>query len=450
MGNRHAYRDYQILFMIQEEEKRVYMEISFAKDVSAVLRKHWNGENRSTEAYFSYRNATAKPEMRVLEIGYVRRNTAKIFLNKWAEAFRGKGYQVIGTQFEDEELNEKQFIDYLNRAALQKIDLDKVLQGTDVEIITCHKSERKKKSAEQKYAVEPVDSVLNIRTTTQLAEAYRNFCKENNLTQNQGLALLLAGTEENARKFLNADIRERLCIADAALAERDRVISHLRKELEEERNTRQESKKDYVARIQHSLLGTFFESLPTPVFAQDRMKCWSVKSSQEIFPEEEEYHFPNQDGVLILRLDHVRYARANSTLLIIYGQTEAGEKIKLCWRIYDKNRYGRYLLDSPYLIKGYPWSFAVYSPKEIAYAVGCLPLFDLDHITQWYADPDDDDPTGMTDYFEVSFLHEAMEAVIEDRDSCPKTDAEDQDSLHDPNTFLEQKIHAAESKKRHR
>ena len=34
-------RWYSILFLLQKESKRVYMEISYAKEKAAILRKHW-------------------------------------------------------------------------------------------------------------------------------------------------------------------------------------------------------------------------------------------------------------------------------------------------------------------------------------------------------------------------------------------------------------------------
>ena len=49
-------RDYKVLFLILEKEKKVHREISFSKEPAAVLRKHWRGEVDETKDLFSRNN----------------------------------------------------------------------------------------------------------------------------------------------------------------------------------------------------------------------------------------------------------------------------------------------------------------------------------------------------------------------------------------------------------
>ena len=75
-------RHYSVLFLLLKEQQRVYMDISFARDFGAVLRKHWDGRVPCTRELFSRENPQAKPEMIVWKIGYVLREEANVFLGK--------------------------------------------------------------------------------------------------------------------------------------------------------------------------------------------------------------------------------------------------------------------------------------------------------------------------------------------------------------------------------
>ena len=406
------------------------MEISCARDLPAVLRKHWRGDHECTAELFSCRNPDAKPEMRAWCIGDTERATAKIYLNRWAEAFRAGGYEVFGVQSEGIH-NKEHHLNFLDRERLAELAPEKVIRGQGVRIITCGLSE--KKSAQQKYGTEPVDAVLNIRTTEQVAEAFRDFCKENDLTENQGLALLLSGRDAAAGVYLNRDLCERLDAADGVVEEKKAEIHRLRKVLEEERSKRQESRLDHLARLQNSLLQRFFANLPTPVLMGRSLKRQSARTAREEFRDAGLYTFP-EECVLLLRLEYVQYVKGNSQLLMIYGRTEDGQKRKLCWRINGNGRRGVSIWDSEYLIAGYPWLFAVYKPKAVSYAVYALPLFDLTRIIQWYESVDDDEYLEQTHCFSVPFFED------EDGDTEEEADPNEQASL-------EEKIRRAEQKK---
>ena len=53
MAGLGEHRWYYVIFLLQEKTKRVFIDISFSKDLKKVLRKHWQGNNPETRDFFS-------------------------------------------------------------------------------------------------------------------------------------------------------------------------------------------------------------------------------------------------------------------------------------------------------------------------------------------------------------------------------------------------------------
>ena len=409
-----AMREYSVLFLLRKEERKVYMEISFARDLGAVLRKHWCGEVPRTREYFSCENPWAKPEMLVWKIGYASREEAGAFLQKWEEAFLEKGFEIITSQVDKANIREIEK-NWMYSRRLKEISFDNLMQGVDVQRVTCRKETRKKKEAAQKYTLEAAEDVINIRTTWRVSHAFRTFCKERGLTQSQGLSLLVETANAGITdELLIRDLQGRLHRADAKNINNEELICRLRKELQEERGSKRYPREVHAARIQDMLIKKFFAYLPKPQFTEAYMKRYSVKLSETVFPDKKEYNFPDKDGVYLLYLEHVGYVKGHRKLLLIYGKTAKGEKLKLCYPYAREHRYGQTLWNSQYLIQGYPWGFGVQRPKEIAYIVGALPLFDLERISDWYVEWDmDEEPSRMPLYEGISSDNEIEDLLDE-------------------------------------
>lgn len=75
-------RQYRIIFLMQEKNKHVFVDISFAEDLQKVLHKHWQGKQTDTARYFSMENVDAVPQMYVWELGYMSRGKALVFFGK--------------------------------------------------------------------------------------------------------------------------------------------------------------------------------------------------------------------------------------------------------------------------------------------------------------------------------------------------------------------------------
>lgn len=377
-------RWYSILFLLQEESKRVYMEISYAKEKVAILRKHWRGANQYTQEHFSSKSPGAKPEMLVWEAGYITREKASVFLKKWEDVFRQEGYQIVGSQRKDEKLEKHVRLNSTEKVKLEGIAVANLLAGKDVKKILCGEEGGARKGAPQKYTVEAAEAIFRVRVTYEVRRDFRKFCKKNGLTQNQGFALLLSyADKENTENYLYQDLRGRLKKADALVAQKEETIQKLNEALQAEKDAKQKPKKVRAAMLQNELLRMYFERLPKPNFSEEQLKRWSKRQSRRVFPYKADYHFPEDEGVYLVSFEHVRYIPKSPGVLMFYGTTEDGEQLKFCYRYRCGEQYGISLWDSPYLVPEYPWGIAVLKPGEIAYIVGALPMFDLDQIESW-------------------------------------------------------------------
>ncbi len=373
-------RDYSILFLLLKEQQKVYMDISFARDFGAVLRKHWHGQVPCTKELFSHENPQAKPEMLVWEIGYVSRETAYAFLGKWEEVFLQNGYKVIASQLKAVTLIGSR--EFRRSVRSWDINFDKLMRGVDVKRVTCRKAARNKKSAAQKYAAEAAEDVLNIRTTWAVSNAFREFCKEKGLTQSQGLSVLVETAGATSNNLLERDLQKRLEIADDVVTRKDEKIQMLQKQLEEKKGSELWPARVEAAMLQNILLQEFFTQLPRPVFSEEDEE-YGFERLLNAFPEAKDYQFPEEYGIYFVYLEHVRESKQRNGMALVYGKSHEGEKLKFCYPYVRGHHYGEELWESPYLIKGYPWLLAVQKRTEFAYIVGALPLFDLDRISDW-------------------------------------------------------------------
>ena len=381
------WREYSVLFLLQEKTKRVYMEVSYAKEMNAILRKHWRGENQHSREYFSSGSPGAKPEMLAWEAGYISREKAMAFLKRWVEVLDQEGYQIIGNPLKGWKPKNRIRLTSAEEARFDGITFANLIQGNGIKKIACGEEGGVRRGAPQKYTVKAADTIFRVRATNSVVQQFQKFCKKNELTQNQGFALLLSYADEgNQNNPLYQDLRGRLEKADQLVAEQETIIQKLREELAAEKASKERPKKVRAAMLQNELLKLFFEKLPQPYISEDNLDLCYDEESQEIFPDKTAYKFPEIEGVYLVHLDHVKYLASSPGVLMYYGTTESGEKLKFCRRDRKGERYGLAVWDSEYLVYGYPWGFAVVKLGAIAYIVGALPIIDLERIDDWYID----------------------------------------------------------------
>lgn len=438
-------RRYSILFLLQEEAKRVYLEISYAKEKAAILRKHWHGRCQQTQGYFSSKCLGAKPEMLVWEAGFITREKALVFLKKWEDVFSQEGYQIIGSQVKDEKPQKYIRLNSKEEVKLDSITFASLLEGKNVKKIVCGEDGGAKRGAPQKYTVEAAEAIFRVRVTYEVRRDFRKFCKKNGLTQNQGFALLLSyADKENTENYLYQDLRGRLEKADALIAQKEETIQKLNEALQAEKNAKQRPNKVRAAMLQDELLRMYFERLPEPNFSEEQLKRWSKRQSRRVFPYKADYHFPEEEGVYLVSFEHVRYIPNSPGVLMFYGTTEDGEQLKFCYRYCRGEQYGISLWDSPYLVPEYPWGIAVLKPDEIAYIVGALPMFDLDQIESWNVE--DEEVLDPVQNLRAEILSEVDEELARMNREWANLDQTDEQELDwEDDASIERKIEIAEA-----
>lgn len=359
-------RDYKILFWIHEKSL-VYMEISFAKDLHPIVRKHWYGEVSCTAEYFSMYNPNAKPEVKVWDVRGSRLDALN-YLREWKMAFQREGFSVIAPQIETER--------YLKKA--KGIDSPliytpaQVISGEIVKTVECADAYKHIKSVAQRYTTESADETLCIRSVSSVAESFRDFCRKKGLTQSQGLAVLLDA--HNHGTAFEEDVVGRLKKADEANRRQRQCISELKKKVEKER-TKDYPKKYMAAKLQDQLLKEFFARLPKPKEGYDEiLDILSFKQLKLNFGTYGSYSYPEEDGVILLYLHRLAYGKENWPPIFIYGETEDGSKTVLRWYYRREDYLGRSLRYSPYAKEGAPWLFAVQITEGVADVVGGLPI----------------------------------------------------------------------------
>ena len=371
-------RDYKVLFLLWEKEKVVHAQISFSKTPEVELRKHWLGLNKATKQLFADKTGS-KPKMLMWEAGYIRRGIAVWYLQKWQSAFAEQGFEIAGKGYSlpTAEQPKRKWSDPYR---LKAVSVDTLLQNIDCWSIQCKETKREEKAPTMKFTGERADETLCIRVTERVAAAFRQFCREKELTQSQGMAALLAGVnEKSGESILVDDLTGRLRIAEGRLQEASRQIQHLHECLEKEVQNKNYPKKYQAAQLQNDLVKTFFDRLTSPQFpGAIKPSSNNFHQLQCVASDLREYRYPEHDGVIFLYIERMVCGRKNNPPQFIYGTDLEGNKLKIRW--YDKRseQFAMSMKASPYFVVGAPWLIAVQKTGDVADMVGSLPVIDVD------------------------------------------------------------------------
>lgn len=366
-------RKFNILFLIKQEKRKAYMEISFARDPSAVLRKHWRGENPLTRELFSRENAEAIPEMWVWSAGYMSRKEAVGCMLAWKQRFETEGYEILGDY---STLIPKEALPKMHGRELDMlgdISVLGLLEGRIGKCVECAKKDGKTLPATQKFTVEPADEFLKVRVQYETAKRFREMCNKDGVTQGQGLERLMAECSGDISPVV-LDLQERLEKANTQLAKKDAKIDELRELLRKSEEAKEYPKKYRMAELQGNLLNAFFERLPSPQYLdKEKLHIYSSSSGKMAFPQGVGYSFPKEEGVVLLTLEHVRYSRGHPACIFLYGIDEKNNKLKIRWYPHKGNSFGESLRNSVFFYEHAPWLFAVQKQGDAMEMVGGLP-----------------------------------------------------------------------------
>lgn len=181
-----------ILFLIQREEKKVHIDVTSSKEPSAVLRKHWRGDDKDTQKIFSHENPKAEPVMWLWDAGNLTRKKAKVFVLAWEQLFTAEGYEVVGSKISSSFQKKPPKLSGIEMYTIRKASVSGLLKGEIGWMVKCGAEVGTRLSPYQKFTTEPTEETLRIQVRKETTDSFRAFCDKEGLTRGQGLELLLA------------------------------------------------------------------------------------------------------------------------------------------------------------------------------------------------------------------------------------------------------------------
>lgn len=363
----------RVIFLVQENEGKVFIDISCSAEPKAVLRKHWRGDDPVTKAVFSRENPEAKPVMWLWDTGCLDRSEAKVFAMEWEQLFTTEGYKIVGSKIShDFQQNPPKFSE-CEMERLRNTSVSGLLNGEVGYRVECGAENATRRSAYQRYTSRLADETLRVQVKNETADRFRRFCKKEGLSQGQGLERLLANHTGNYDAVI-LDLQERLRKADSLVEESKQKILNLRetvKALEENRNY---PKKYRMAELQNLLLKDFFENLPPMKgYSGKKLKEYDYGEGVLAFPQGGQYSYPAEEGNVHICVEHIRISKGYPSCKFIYGKDDSGNKIKIRWYPIKGNKFGVSISNSPFGWENAPWIFSVQKEGEVMEMVGSLP-----------------------------------------------------------------------------
>lgn len=313
------YRVFAIYAEIPDNDPIVYVGQSRMKDRKQLLR-YYRNESRRAEEFFE---PGVKPYLFLLEEEYMPEDVAYRHRIAWSRYFFEKDFDVIA--------HTKPYEDALDLYGLaediyeeiSKIPIEEVLQRR----YACA-NENTEETLEQR-PFEPLSERLSVRLTSSEFCAFSSFCDRNNVTQREGIQLLLASRKECS------------AVAEEVIREQNQQIKKLREENAKLKKVPREVSADKNLKeafqfVQTGILKYFYARDRTKTIPGEKMKCMRWDDFIYDFPDHHSYRYPTEDGYFSFILEAMCYGKGNYSAIFLYGRNSAtGERIKL--RFYRRN-----------------------------------------------------------------------------------------------------------------
>lgn len=205
------------------------------------------------------------------------------------------------------------------------------------------------------------DTQLNIRVDFWAAQAFRDFCTRNLVTQNEALRLLLQNVGQ--------DYYERTDPLQRRLRQQEEIIKKIQADNDELRRERAEKyrrllnqRRDWF-RIVNKMLMRIVDRYCVSLYDDtEPLKRLSFKRAKEYY-DFKSYQYPESVDCFVLTMHFVCYGKGVAPPMFICGVDETGNLVKLRW--YPKEEYlGLTPRAERYVYGGAPW------------LVGCLQATD--------------------------------------------------------------------------
>lgn len=192
-------RRYWIYCILDEIMETVFVGKSYAKNPKAHYYSHLRGEHSLTRDAYADADVT-EPGFYLLEVLYTTGRIAFKHVLAWYVFFEEYGYAILTEEkagymvdnmsFDTQKIYDEVCAPYtLSEVLSRQVSVPIISQSFP------EKEVRKKEDADTLIQ-------LNVRVKTSIAQSFRAFCTERNLSQSDGLRLLLQGEDFNTRELV--------------------------------------------------------------------------------------------------------------------------------------------------------------------------------------------------------------------------------------------------------
>ena len=346
---RKLYRVFAIYAEVPDNDPIIFVGITKMENLKTLLRYHRNKDGITNEFF----EEGIQPEIFLLEDTYMKKSLAYQYSIAWGRYFYEKDFDYIVPRrvFEDAM--------YLyGRAEKIYQEISGIPLGTVLwkrkNIGWTSQEEQAADNKKPDIKRERVTERLSVRITEEERDVFLEFCKEQNVTQREGLQLLLA------------NYKSKKDYAVTVIEEQNRRIKQLENENKKQKETPKEGQAykrlDDNYRFMKRGIAKYARAQYKLDVPLGRLPCKPWEFFKWELPNFWEYSYP-EEGFFIFRLEEMFYGGGNFSAIFLFGRnSETGEKVKL--RVYDKKEFCGL----------YPTRNDCYA-KGVEFFVGCRRLY---------------------------------------------------------------------------
>lgn len=330
-----------IYAVVSRRDKLAYIAKSCAKNPIARFYEHIRGEIKWTKDDFGPDGYSTDPEFVILESLDCTSPIAYRHIVAWCHYFEEQRFCLLNSPTKGWQC------DYL------KPDTKKIYDAICAPVSITEVLEREVvyERMEREPAVIMPDkpksksqmTQLNIRVLRNVAEAFREFCEQSHLSQNNALALLLAPENQARLETVNAPWQE--LQYQKELNEQLKIENEQLRKKRNELQLREKGYRKVIAKISNEVVGTIAKNNGKDFVKKPVLKAMHFKDAKRQL-DFESYQYPDKYGIeeitLVGIVNGVQKMRANRDLLLptalfVLGETNGGDKIKFRW--YPKEHF---------------------------------------------------------------------------------------------------------------
>ena len=327
-------RRYWVYCILDDIMETVFVGKSYAKRPKAQYYSHMREEHMLTKDAYATTYLT-EPKFIILECVYCTGRMAFKHVLAWYHYFEEQGYAVLTDEKAGYMVDNPNFeTQQIYKEFCAPYTLQEVLNR---EVKEPRTEQEKMQKNEQKNANEEALLQMNMRVKDSIAQSFRNFCKERELTQSEGIRLLLLGEDFSNRDLVMQSYQQEL---NTIKAENTKL-----KEQNEELLVLQRDKESWTlhhrkawTHVAKTIVNCMVERARIPYFPFELNKTiLRIKSKEghELFSN---HYYPQEGGCFEVIVSGLVYGMGRETSspeqnmpLFVCGKLEDKTPLKFRW-----------------------------------------------------------------------------------------------------------------------